>query len=100
MEDAKKILNFYQIPNHKRETIGKVIESCLKQWGTEMVFTITVDNTASNNGAISHIRKRLQIWKSAICDREYLHVKYSAYILNLIVQDGLNELDKFYCSYP
>ncbi|PON31370.1 Ribonuclease H-like domain containing protein [Parasponia andersonii] len=54
----KRILNFCQIPNHKGETIGKVIEACLKQWGIEKVFTITVDNATSNNGAISHIRKR------------------------------------------
>ena len=25
----QRILNFCQIPNHKRETVGKIIESCL-----------------------------------------------------------------------
>jgi len=45
------------------------------------------------NGAIGHMRKRLQIWKNAICDGEFLHVRCSAHILNLIVGDGLKELD-------
>ncbi|PON75796.1 Ribonuclease H-like domain containing protein [Parasponia andersonii] len=57
----KKILNFCQIPNHKGETIDKAIEVSLKQWDIETVFIITVDSAAYNNGAISHIRKRLQI---------------------------------------
>ncbi|XP_052181165.1 zinc finger BED domain-containing protein DAYSLEEPER-like [Diospyros lotus] len=78
----KRILNFCQIPNHKGETIGKAIEACLKQWGIENVFTITVDNAASNNGAIGHMKKRLQIWKSAICDGEFLHLD----MLELLLQ--------------
>ena len=39
------------------------------------------------------MRKRLQIWKSAVCDGKFLHVRCSAHILNLIVGDGLKELD-------
>ena len=92
----KKILNFCQISNHKGEIIGKTIEACLKEWGIEKVSTITVDkvdNAASSNGAIGHMRKRLQIWKSVICDGEFLHVRCSTHIFNLIVGDGLKELD-------
>lgn len=89
----KRILNFCQISNHKGEIIDKTIEPCLKEWGIEKVFTITVNNAASNNGTIGHIRKRLQIWKSAICDGEFLHMRCSVHILNLIVSDGLKELD-------
>ena len=29
----KRILNFCLVPNHKEETIGKVVEKCLKEWG-------------------------------------------------------------------
>lgn len=56
----KRVLNFVQIANHKGETIGKAIEACLKDWGIDKVFTVTVDNAASNALAISHIKKRLQ----------------------------------------
>lgn len=89
----KRILNFCQIPNHKGETIGKAIEMCLKEWGIEKVFAITVDNASSNNVAISHIKKRLQIWKTAICNGEFVHMRCSAHILNLVVGDGLKELN-------
>ncbi|KAL4566910.1 hypothetical protein LXL04_031036 [Taraxacum kok-saghyz] len=89
----KRILNFCQIPNHKGDTIGKATESCLKEWGIENVFTITVDNASSNNVAISHIKKRLQIWKTAVCNGEFLHMRCSAHILNLVVGDGLKELN-------
>uniref|UniRef100_A0A803PJE3 BED-type domain-containing protein n=1 Tax=Cannabis sativa TaxID=3483 RepID=A0A803PJE3_CANSA len=89
----KRILNFCQIANHKGEKIGKAIETCLKDWGIEKVFAITVDNASSNNVAIIHIKKRLQIWKSAVCDGEFLHMRCSAHILNLIVSDGLKDMD-------
>jgi hypothetical protein len=43
----KRILNFYLVLNHKRETIGKVVEKCLRKWGIDIVLTITVDNANS-----------------------------------------------------
>ena len=36
----KRILNFCQVPNHKGSTIGRVIESCLLDWGIEHVYRI------------------------------------------------------------
>ncbi|KAL4561599.1 hypothetical protein LXL04_033769 [Taraxacum kok-saghyz] len=89
----KRILNFCQISNHKGDTIGKAIETCLREWGIEMVFTITVDNASSNNVAIAHIKKRLQIWKTTVCDGDFLHMRCSAHILNLVVGDGLKEVN-------
>ncbi|KAL4586566.1 hypothetical protein LXL04_011203 [Taraxacum kok-saghyz] len=89
----KRILNFCQISNHKGDTIGKAIETCLRGWGIEKVFAITVDNASSNNVAIAHIKKRLQIWKTTVCDGDFLHMRCSAHILNLVVGDGLKELN-------
>ncbi|KAF1881647.1 hypothetical protein Lal_00039865 [Lupinus albus] len=54
-----RILNFCLVENHKGETIGREIERCLREWGIERVFTITVDNASSNDGAISYIRRKL-----------------------------------------
>nr|KAJ0189199.1 hypothetical protein LSAT_V11C800406150 [Lactuca sativa] len=79
----KMILNFCR----------KEIETCLKEWGTVKVFAIMVDNASSNNVAVSHIKKRLQIWKTAICNGEFVHMRCSAHILNLVVGDGLKELN-------
>ena len=46
----KRILNFRQVPNHKGETIGKLVESLLLSWGIDKIFTLTVDNAASTVG--------------------------------------------------
>lgn len=54
----KRILNFCLIPNHKCETIGGKIESCMHEWGIGNIFTITVDNVSSNNTALEYLRKR------------------------------------------
>ena len=52
----KRILNFCQVPNHKGSTIGRIIESCLLDWGIEHVLAITVDNASSNDLAIAYLK--------------------------------------------
>ena len=59
----KKIVNFGQIENHKGETIGKVIETCLLSWGLERVLSVTVDNASANDVAIGYVKKRINAWK-------------------------------------
>ena len=54
----KKILNFCLVPDHKGETIGRVVESCLLQWGIDHIFTIIVDNASSNDVAIEYLRRK------------------------------------------
>ena len=49
------MLNFCVIPNHG-ETIGKVIESCLHEWGIGSVCTITIDNALANDTVISYLK--------------------------------------------
>ncbi|TXG66426.1 hypothetical protein EZV62_007701 [Acer yangbiense] len=58
----KRILNFCVVPNHKGETIGKIIEACLLDWGIERVFTITVDNASANDVAVKYVKRKLSNW--------------------------------------
>ena len=58
----KRILNFRQVPTHKGETIGKVVESLLLSWGIDKIFTLTVDNAASNSGTITYLDKITREW--------------------------------------
>ncbi|KAK0582640.1 hypothetical protein LWI29_028046 [Acer saccharum] len=58
----KRILNFYVVPNHKGETIGKIIEACLLGWGIKRVFMITIDNASANDVAIKYVRRKLSNW--------------------------------------
>ncbi|KAK4492681.1 hypothetical protein RD792_003501 [Penstemon davidsonii] len=39
----KRILNFCPIFGHKGENIGMDVEKCLKDWGIEKIFTVTLD---------------------------------------------------------
>ena len=87
-------MNFCQVPNHKGSTIGRVIESCLLDWGIEHVLTVTVENSSSNDLAIAYLKDQFS-WRCKVLNNEFLHVRCSAYILNLIDQDGLKEHNEF-----
>ncbi|XP_060673076.1 zinc finger BED domain-containing protein RICESLEEPER 1-like [Ziziphus jujuba] len=81
-------------PNHKREAIGKLIEVCLHNWGIEKVFTLTFDNASANNNVIAYLKRKMVHWKNCILDADFLHIRCSAHIVNLIVCEGLKELDE------
>ncbi|CAH9080019.1 unnamed protein product [Cuscuta epithymum] len=90
----KRILNFTQITSHKGDDIGRVVEECLNFWGIKKIFTITVDNASPNETAVGYMIKRMKSLNTLLLDGEYLHVRCCCHILNLIVQDGLSELNK------
>jgi len=87
----KKILNFFQTPDHKGETIAKGIEACLLDWEIENLFTVTLDNASANDSAIKHLKARIDDWKGVILRNEFLHVRCNVHILNIIVKEGLDE---------
>ncbi|CAN6920809.1 unnamed protein product [Brassica oleracea] len=84
-----KILSFVAFPPpHTGIAIAMKLVELLKEWGLEKkVFCLTVDN-ASSNDSMQSILKR-QLHKDLVCGGEFFHVRCSAHILNLIVQDGL-----------
>ena len=70
------------------------------EWGIDKVFSITVDNASSNEGAISYIKKRLRSWKTLILEGELLHMRCCAHIINLIGNEGLREMhDSIACVH-
>ncbi|KAK3230411.1 hypothetical protein Dsin_002292 [Dipteronia sinensis] len=44
------------------ETIRKIIEVCLIEWGIDRVFMITVDNASVNDVAIKYVKRKLSNW--------------------------------------
>jgi hypothetical protein len=88
----KKILNFCLVPNHRGETIGIMLETALLEWGVDKVFTITVDNASSNDITIDYIRRKIKDKDCTVLGGEFLHMRCTAYILNLIVTDALNDV--------
>ncbi|KAL5569847.1 hypothetical protein UlMin_026422 [Ulmus minor] len=94
----KRILSFVQIPNHKGDSIAKLIESCLQTWGIEKVYTITLDNASANDVAVGILKRRVNGWNGAILDGDYMHVRCAAHIINLIVDSGLKEMHESICA--
>lgn len=87
---VKKILNFCQIPNHRGETIGKLVYACLVKCGIDKVFTVTVNNAFSNDGVIKYLKKQLK-GTDAILNCSYMHLKCCAHVINLVGNDGLED---------
>ncbi|WJX61075.1 cellulase [Trifolium repens] len=90
----KRILSFGLIADHKGETIGINLENCMKDWGIKSICCVTVDNASANNLAISYLNRGMRVWNGrTLFNGEYLHMRCNAHILNLIVVDGLKEID-------
>ncbi|KAH9717089.1 BED-type domain-containing protein [Citrus sinensis] len=92
----RKIISFNTVNDHSSETIGKQLEKCLIDWGIERVFTVTVDNASPNEGALRYLIDRVKTWRDdgLVLNGDYLHVRCCAHILNLIVTEGLKELEQ------
>ncbi|XP_022748818.1 zinc finger BED domain-containing protein RICESLEEPER 2-like [Durio zibethinus] len=90
----KKILNFCPISSHKGEAIGKTVEKCLHDSGIDKIFTIAVDNASSNDVTIAYLRKKFNNAGTSILGGKYLHLRCIARIVNLIVCDGLKEMNE------
>ncbi|KAL0288796.1 UNVERIFIED_CONTAM: hypothetical protein Sangu_2641500, partial [Sesamum angustifolium] len=58
------------------------------------IFTITVDNASSNDGAMVYLKKKLENWGHNILGGKYVHMRCMAHIINLVVQDGLKGKDE------
>ena len=92
----KKILNFCPISSHKGDDIALVLGKCLDDWGlSSKLYTITVDNAASNSTACTALIADLERHGHFLfCGWEFLHVRCVAHILNLVVWDGLKVVGK------
>ena len=87
----KLIIGFKYVLDHKGQTISTVLLECLADWGIEKVFCITVDNATANTSAIRRFdREFREVAPDAfVLDGDYLHMRCSAHIINLIAKEGL-----------
>ncbi|KAG7587327.1 HAT C-terminal dimerization domain [Arabidopsis thaliana x Arabidopsis arenosa] len=92
----KLIIGFKYVADHKGATIAAVLSSCLDEWGIEKIFTITVDNATANTSALQKFERAFRAKNgnnAFILDAEMMHMRCSAHIINLIVKDGLHEIN-------
>ncbi|XP_042426180.1 zinc finger BED domain-containing protein RICESLEEPER 2-like [Zingiber officinale] len=91
----KRILNFSYIPPpHTGVALAEKIYSLACDWGIEKkLFSITLDNASANDVCVEILKTQLRLKNALIFDGTLFHVRCCAHILNLIVQDGLKEID-------
>lgn len=86
-----KILNFDHFPPpHSGVELASKVLGFLKDWGIETkIFSLTLDNASSNDTMQNILKDQLSNYGNLVCGGEFFHIRCSAHILNLIVQDGL-----------
>lgn len=87
----KNVIDFFKVNGHKGEDLGKNLLRCLNEWGLDRVMTATVDNASANDGGVAFLRAKFQ--KTNITMGMFVHMRCAAHIINLIVKDGLKEVD-------
>ncbi|XP_070050384.1 zinc finger BED domain-containing protein RICESLEEPER 2-like [Nicotiana tomentosiformis] len=78
-------------PSHKGEDIANGIGRCLREWGINKIFTVTVDNASSNDVTVKELSKQLTKMGTNLMNGNHFHVRCMAHIMNLVVQDSLKE---------
>ncbi|KAL5544003.1 hypothetical protein UlMin_007787 [Ulmus minor] len=74
--------------------VGKELIACLHEWGIDKVFCVTVDNASSNDVALKRLKSSLQENNHGlVLNGEMFHMRCCAHILNLVVCDGLKEIN-------
>ncbi|XP_019184812.1 PREDICTED: zinc finger BED domain-containing protein RICESLEEPER 2-like [Ipomoea nil] len=71
-----------------------MIEKCLRDWAIDKVFTITVDNASSNDVATQYLKRKLNNVSGTLLEGKYIHMRCVAHIINLVVTDGLKEVNE------
>ena len=92
----KKLLNFSYFPSpHTGITISDKMYKMLCEWGLDFkLFSITLDNASSNEAFVNTLKIQLNLRNALLSKGEFFHIRCCAHILNLIVQEGLKEIDE------
>ncbi|KAK9282730.1 hypothetical protein L1049_010950 [Liquidambar formosana] len=90
----KRILNFVDVPPpHSGVAIADVLCKCFLEWGIEnKVATVTVDNVSYNDAAVRNLKDNFTLKNKLMFGGKIFYVRCTTHIINLIVQDGLKEI--------
>ncbi|XP_019087592.1 PREDICTED: zinc finger BED domain-containing protein RICESLEEPER 2-like [Camelina sativa] len=80
-----------------KKSDGRGISEILQKWKDwrieKKVFSITLDNATNNDTTQEILKSQLMLRYDLLCGGDYFHVRYTAHILNIIVQIGLKDID-------
>ncbi|XP_077251986.1 zinc finger BED domain-containing protein RICESLEEPER 2-like [Tasmannia lanceolata] len=77
---------------HGGDVIANAIELCLIDWNISKLSTITLDNASNNTVAVRTLVPVLSRKGMLLQEGRFFHIRCAAHVINLIVQDGLNEI--------
>ncbi|KMS96889.1 hypothetical protein BVRB_7g180720 [Beta vulgaris subsp. vulgaris] len=85
---------FCYVPSpHTNGVIAKILMETLSQYSLEnKISSVVVDNCSTNDAMINVLLEKLES-NCLVLNGEFLHMRCSAHILNLIVKDGLQVID-------
>ena len=88
----KRIISFKTINTaHSGKNIATLINDEIIDLGIrDQIFTIALDNASNNDAAIQRLKR---FWQIKEDHAKLFHVRCCAHILNLIVKDGLKQVD-------
>ncbi|XP_020599519.1 zinc finger BED domain-containing protein RICESLEEPER 3-like, partial [Phalaenopsis equestris] len=92
----KVIINFIELePLHTGTYICDAICECLLEWNLQdKISTITLDNASNNDVAASSLKANFQSRGKLNFRGYFFHVRCCAHIINIMVQDGLKEIQE------
>ncbi|KAF2915996.1 hypothetical protein DAI22_09g083100 [Oryza sativa Japonica Group] len=95
-ERQQKIIRFRQVdPSCNARELSDVILRAIEDWGLrDKVFSITLDDEFADDSVASNVKDHLQKWNSHYSNQSLFVVRYGTYLLDQVIQVGLDELDK------
>jgi len=81
-------------PPHNGVSLAEKLLLLLKDWGLDKkMMCLTVDNASLNDLCVDMMKVQLKL----LCTGDYFHVRCCTHIFNLIVKEGLKDVDDAEC---
>jgi hypothetical protein len=90
----KRIIKFMHVEGrHTGANLSQAFTESVFKWFIEKkMFSLTLDNAASNEVAVKDVIKVLGKKSPLVCDGLFFHVRCANHILNLVTRDGLKHI--------
>lgn len=88
----KKLLSFVPVDGCKGEEIRDMIEKCLREWGIDKVFNVTLDSESAGNGKVQSLLEALNKGETGILGGAEHHLRCETHLIKLMVGECLKEM--------
>ena len=90
----KRILNVPFVPPHSGIGLTEKVYHLVGRWGIEnKLLSITLDNASANDVFVDMLKNQFNLKNALLSKGSFFHVRCCARILNLVVQEGMKEID-------